>query len=46
VLVKYVEEEGEEFQQMIGGYAIAHQERLIQGTCMAKVPSVYLAIYD
>ena len=46
VLIKYVKEEGEKFQEMIGEYAIAHQERLIQGTCMSKASSVYLAILD
>ena len=46
VLIKYVKNEGEKFQEMIGEYAIAHQERLIQGTCMSKASSVYLAILD
>jgi Na+/phosphate symporter len=46
VLIRYIKEEGEKFQGMISEYALAHQERLIQGTCMSKASSVYLAIFD
>ncbi len=46
VLIRYIKEEGEKFQEMIGEYALAHQERLIEGTCMSKASSVYLAILD
>jgi Na+/phosphate symporter len=46
VLIRYIKEEGEKFQYMIGEYALAHQERLIQGTCIPKASSVYLAILD
>ncbi len=46
VLIRYIKEEGEKFQDMIGEYALAHQERLIQGTCIPKASSVYLAILD
>ncbi|MGE5444264.1 MAG: PhoU domain-containing protein [Ignavibacteriales bacterium] len=46
VLIRYVKEEGEKFHEMIGEYALAHQERLIQGTCMSKASSAYLAILD
>jgi phosphate:Na+ symporter len=46
VLIKYIREEGEKFQEMVGEYALAHQERLIQGACMSKASSVYLAILD
>jgi Na+/phosphate symporter len=46
VLITYHKEEGEKFHEMIGEYALAHQERLIQGTCMSKASSAYLAILD
>jgi Na+/phosphate symporter len=46
VLIRYVKEEGEKFHEMIGEYSLAHQERLIQGTCMSKASSAYLAILD
>lgn len=46
VLIRYVKEEGEKFQETIGEYSLAHQERLIEGTCISKSSSVYLAILD
>lgn len=46
VLIRYVKEEGEKFQDMISEYSLAHQERLIEGTCLSKASSVYLAILD
>ncbi|MER3445966.1 MAG: hypothetical protein C4291_03640 [Candidatus Dadabacteria bacterium] len=46
VLIRYIKEEGEKFQNMIGEYALAHHERLIEGTCIPKASSVYLAILD
>jgi Na+/phosphate symporter len=46
VLIRYVKEEGEKFHEMIDEYALAHQERLIDGTCISKSSSVYLAILD
>jgi Na+/phosphate symporter len=46
VLVRYIKEEGEKFQEMIREYSLAHYERLIEGTCIPKASSVYLAILD
>ncbi len=46
VLIRYVKEEGEKFHEMIDEYALAHQERLIDGTCISKSSSAYLAILD
>lgn len=46
VLIKYIREEGRKFQEMAGEYSISHQERLIQGTCMPKSSSIYLAMLD
>jgi phosphate:Na+ symporter len=46
VLIRYVIEEGEKFQDRISDYSLAHQERLIEGVCMSKSSSVYLAILD
>jgi len=46
VLVKYVIEEGKKFQDMVSEYALAHQERLIEGTCLSKASSIFLAMLD
>ncbi|MBI2487002.1 MAG: Na/Pi cotransporter family protein [Deltaproteobacteria bacterium] len=46
VLIKHIKEEGKKFQEMISEYSLAHLERLIEGTCMSKASSVYLAILD
>jgi phosphate:Na+ symporter len=46
VLFRYVKEERKKFQDLVSEYSLAHQERLIEGTCMSKASSVYLAIID
>jgi len=46
VLVRYIKEEGEKFQEMIREYSLAHYDRLIEGTCIPKASSIYLAILD
>jgi Na+/phosphate symporter len=46
VLIRYVKEEGGKFQDVISEYSLAHQERLIEGVCMSKSSSIYLAILD
>ncbi len=46
VLVKYIIEEGKKFQDMVSEYALAHQERLIEGTCLSKASSIFLAMLD
>jgi len=46
VLVRYVKEEGEKFQEAISEHSISHHERLIEGVCMPKSSSVYLAMLD
>ena len=46
VLIKYIREEGKKFQESVGEYSISHQERLIQGTCIPKSSSIYLAMLD
>ncbi len=44
--VNRVREEGIKFQEMIGEYSLTHYDRLIEGTCMPKASSIYLAILD
>ena len=46
VLIRHVREEGEKLHRLSRGYALAHEERLIQGLCMPKASSVFLAFLD
>lgn len=46
VLINYIKEEGKTFQDKVSEYSLAHQERLIEGTCLSKASSVYLAMLD
>ncbi|HEX9666599.1 MAG TPA: hypothetical protein VGA95_08600 [Thermodesulfobacteriota bacterium] len=41
-----IREEGRKFQEIIGGYSLSHYDRLIEGVCMPKSSSSYLAILD
>ncbi|MGB7293677.1 MAG: PhoU domain-containing protein [Thermodesulfobacteriota bacterium] len=38
--------EGRKFQEIISGYSLSHYDRLIEGVCMPKSSSSYLAILD
>ncbi len=46
VLVKHIAEEGQRYEEMANEYALAHQQRLIEGLCMAKASSLFVAILD
>jgi Na+/phosphate symporter len=44
--VTRVREEGERFQALSDEAALGHQERLIQGECVARASSIFLAMLD
>ena len=46
ILIRYILEEGQRYEEMADEYALAHQQRLIEGVCMPKASSVYVAILD
>lgn len=46
ILTRYILEEGQRYEEMANEYALAHQQRLIEGVCMPKASSVYVAILD
>jgi Na+/phosphate symporter len=46
VLARHVEIESMRFQEMASDFARAHEERLIEGVCMPKASSTYLAMLD
>ncbi len=39
-------EEGQRYEEMANEYMLIHQKRLIEGVCMPKASSVYVAIVD
>jgi Na+/phosphate symporter len=41
-----VREEGERFQTLSDEAALGHQERLLQGVCVARASSIFLAMLD
>ncbi len=46
VLARHVELESMRFQDQASEFARAHEERLIEGVCMPKASSAYLAMLD
>lgn len=46
VLIRHILEDGQRFEQIANDFAVHHQERLIEGVCVPKASSVYLAILD
>ncbi|HEU5394068.1 MAG TPA: hypothetical protein VFV36_04635, partial [Candidatus Methylomirabilis sp.] len=46
VLARHVELEAMRFQDVASGFAAAHEERLIEGVCLPRASSAYLAILD
>jgi len=46
VLARHVELESMRFQEVASGFALAHEERLIDGVCLPRASSAYLAILD
>jgi phosphate uptake regulator len=46
VLARHVELEAMRFQEVASEFARAHEERLIEGVCLPRASSAYLAILD
>lgn len=46
VLIEHILQEGEQFERMANEYATAHQQRLIEGLCLSRASSVFLAVLD
>jgi Na+/phosphate symporter len=46
VLVRYVVEHGRGFENLTEDFARVHQQRLIEGVCMPRASSLYLAMLD
>ncbi len=46
LLMREMLEEGQRYEEMANEYMLIHQKRLIEGVCMPKASSVYVAIVD
>jgi Na+/phosphate symporter len=46
VLLRYILEEGERYQGLADAYGLSHQQRLIEGVCMPKASSIFVAMLD
>src|SRR5215470_10406683 len=46
VLVRYVVEHGRGFESLTEDFARVHEQRLIEGVCMPRASSLYLAMLD
>jgi Na+/phosphate symporter len=46
VLIRHILQEGERYEAMADAYALSHQQRLIEGVCMPKASSIFVAMLD
>lgn len=46
LLMRHMLEEGHRFEEMADEFTLIHQKRLIEGVCMPRASSVYVAIVD
>lgn len=46
VFLRHMLEQGQRYEEMANEYTLFHQQRLIEGVCMPKASSLYVAIVD
>lgn len=46
IFLRHMLEEGQRYEEMANEYSLFHQQRLVEGVCMPKASSVYVAIVD
>jgi Na+/phosphate symporter len=46
ILIRHIVQQGTQYAQLADDYALAHQQRLVEGICMTRASTVYLAILD
>ena len=46
VLINHIKQENNKFQEMVAEFSLWHYDRLIEGVCMPKSSSAYLALLD
>jgi hypothetical protein len=46
VLIRHIQTEGQRYREMVNEYALSHQQRLIEGVCLPKASSIFVALLD
>jgi Na+/phosphate symporter len=46
ILIRHIVEEGKRFENKADEFALLHQQRMIEGVCVPKASSMYLAMLD
>jgi Na+/phosphate symporter len=46
ILMRHILDEGKRFDSRVNEFALLHQQRMIEGVCVPKASSLYLAILD
>jgi phosphate uptake regulator len=46
ILIRHVQTAGQRYGDMVNEYALSHQQRLIEGLCLPRASSVYVALLD
>ncbi|HEX9145262.1 MAG TPA: PhoU domain-containing protein [Candidatus Binatia bacterium] len=46
ILMQHIVDEGKQFDSRVDEFALLHQQRMIEGVCVPKASSLYLAILD
>ncbi|GIX49670.1 MAG: hypothetical protein KatS3mg131_3881 [Candidatus Tectimicrobiota bacterium] len=46
VLIRYVRDEAQRYEALVNAYALSHQQRLVEGVCMPRASSIYVALLD
>jgi Na+/phosphate symporter len=46
VLIHHIQVEGPRYGEMIDEYALSHQQRLIEGVCLPRASSIFVALLD
>jgi Na+/phosphate symporter len=46
VLLRHIQSEGQRYEELVNEYALFHQQRLIEGLCLPKASSLFVALLD
>jgi len=46
ILLRHMQIEGQRYEELVNEYALFHQQRLIEGLCLPKASSLFVALLD
>lgn len=46
LLLRHIQIEGQRYEELVNEYALFHQQRLIEGLCLPKASSLFMALLD